>query len=579
MPPRARVPIEGRVQTPLRNVLPLAPLLTLALGLSSPASMAQLQGVPPFELERLSLNPSGAGSLLLGTGELLPDGAWRLSLTAHHENEPLVLFHDGVRVGSVVAHRNTAHLSAAYGLKDRLELGVQLPMLILQGGDDLSPRGITRPREGLALGTPLLTARVMLLSVPRGDLVDMSLGVMVGPPVGSASALARELRGAPSLMVGRQFDSLRLAFDAGFMMRSRTVLSPDADIQDEIGHALRLGALVASRGEGLRGEATLIASVPLKREGHSIEGLLGARYPLSPAVEAYALAGLGFGSAPGTPDYRLLLGVAYGSAPPRCVAGGRHAPQECPELDDDADGVVNRDDACPLEGGHVDERGCPLRDSDGDTVYDVEDRCPTVPGLPELQGCPPRDSDGDGLLDEEDACPTVPGPRERRGCPPSDRDQDTVLDEVDNCPDEPGPPANHGCPEDEPQMVQLQTDRVVIKDKVYFDYNKATIQPRSFHMLDQVARVLNSHPEILLVSIEGHTDSDGSNAYNLSLSQRRAEAVRSYLSQKVAPERLEARGYGEERPIDTNLTSAGRANNRRVEFIILRTEHDAQQAP
>jgi OOP family OmpA-OmpF porin len=581
--------------------------MALALGLSSATSVAQLEGIPPFELERLSLNPSGTGSLLLGTGELLPDGHFRLSLTAHHEKNPLVLFNNGERVGTVIAHRNTAHLAAAYGVKDRVELGVQIPVVLLQGGDDLSLRGIIPPRESVAMGTPLLSARMMLLSVPRGNLVDLAVGLSVGPPIGSAKALAREFRGSPNVMVGRQFDKMRLAADVGFMMRSKAVLSPDADIQDEIGHALRMGVLLASLGEGLRGEATLVGSVPLKREGRSIEGLLGARYPLNRSMEAYAMAGLGFGSAPGTPDYRLLLGISYGGMPNRCVAGAKHAPQDCPGLDYDGDLIANRDDRCPTEGGsRVDEFGCPVLDSDGDNVADAADRCPNTAGLPTLEGCPDQDldgladgsdscpteagpadrkgcpvrnADGDDLLDEQDACPTVAGLLELRGCPPSDKDEDTVADHVDNCPEEDGPPENHGCPEEVPQLVSLETDRVKIKDTVYFDFNKATIQSRSFGMLDQVAKVLIAHPEILLVSIQGHTDDWGSNEYNLDLSQRRAEAVLNYLGKTVARERMEAKGFGEERPIASNATNEGRATNRRVEFIIVRTEQDLPKPP
>ena len=144
---------------------------------------------------------------------------------------------------------------------------------------------------------------------------------------------------------------------------------------------------------------------------------------------------------------------------------------------------------------------------------------------------------------EEDACPTEPGIPEMHGCPARDTDQDTVLDDLDNCPDAAGPPANQGCPEEEKQLVALQRDRIEIRDTVHFDFDRATIQSRSFPLLDQVARILN-------------------------LSQRRAEAVRDYLAQKgVARERMEARGFGEDRPVQPNATDAGRAANRRVEFI------------
>ncbi|MCA2977926.1 MAG: OmpA family protein, partial [Myxococcaceae bacterium] len=95
------------------------------------------------------------------------------------------------------------------------------------------------------------------------------------------------------------------------------------------------------------------------------------------------------------------------------------------------------------------------------------------------------------------------------------------------------------------------------------------ILARSFPLLNNVARVLREHPEIPLVRIEGHTDSVGNREANVSLSQRRANSVKDYLiHQGVDGTRLQARGYGPDRPSDTNATDAGRSNNRRVEFLI-----------
>ena len=105
---------------------------------------------------------------------------------------------------------------------------------------------------------------------------------------------------------------------------------------------------------------------------------------------------------------------------------------------------------------------------------------------------------------------------------------------------------------------------------MYFALNKALIQPRSFTLLDAVVAVLQAHPEIEKIRIEGHTDSQGNDAYNKKLSQRRADAVMAYLVKKgVAAARLEAMGYGEEQPKAANDTKEGRATNRRVEFTIV----------
>ncbi len=505
-------------------------LLALGVLLLGPTASAQLEGVPTFELELLKLNPSGMGSLLLGTGELLPDGGHRFSVTTHYENDPLVLFQNGEKMGVVVQHRATAHLAAAYGLWGWVELGAQVPMLLLQRGDDLAAHGIGKLERGPTPGTPLLTLRVKLLAEREADPVDLSLGVHAGPAVGSGAALARELRATPSLMAGRRFSLLRAAIDAGILLRPRTVLSPDQNIQDELGHALRLGGTLSTLGEGPRGELTVIARVPLKREGSSIETLAGARWSVSDAFEAYGLAGLAFGNAPGTPDFRVLLGVAYGRARSQRVESIQQAPvPNPPEL--------------PDSSAH-----------DGEAV-------------------PEKDSDSDDILDENDACPTEAGIPEMHGCPARDSDHDTVQDHLDNCPEVAGPVDNQGCPAEEKQLVAIQKDRIKIKDAVHFDFDMATIQPRSFPLLDQVARILMEHPEILSVTIEGHTDERGSAEYNRDLSQQRAEAVCDYLAQKgVVRERMQAQGFGEDRPVQPNATDEGRAANRRVEFITRYTQ-------
>ena len=110
----------------------------------------------------------------------------------------------------------------------------------------------------------------------------------------------------------------------------------------------------------------------------------------------------------------------------------------------------------------------------------------------------------------------------------------------------------------------------LILDKVFFDTNRATIKPVSFEVLDAVQQILNNHLEINMVEVQGHTDSDGSDSYNLDLSQRRADAVREYLiSHGIDGARLVSRGFGEGMPIEPNTTAEGKAKNRRVEFHIL----------
>jgi outer membrane protein OmpA-like peptidoglycan-associated protein len=246
-------------------------------------------------------------------------------------------------------------------------------------------------------------------------------------------------------------------------------------------------------------------------------------------------------------------------------------------VDRDADGVPDSADACPTEPGPESRQGCPVRDTDGDGILDTADACPTEPGPPEQKGCPTRDADNDGVADERDACPGESGPADNRGCPYTDRDRDGVFDHVDNCPDQPGPADNQGCPAKVKQLVVITADKIVIKDTVYFAYAKAALLPKSFPLLLQIANVLKTHPEIPRLVVEGHTDAVGKREANVRLSQARADSVRAFLVRSgIAAGRLAAIGYGPDRPSDGNDTEAGRAKNRRVEFVI---DWDAKPAP
>ena len=122
----------------------------------------------------------------------------------------------------------------------------------------------------------------------------------------------------------------------------------------------------------------------------------------------------------------------------------------------------------------------------------------------------------------------------------------------------------------EATRIEVKVDEIAILEKVYFETNAAVILPQSFPLLQEVADTLLAFPRIAKVEVQGHTDSRGSDEYNLDLSQRRADAVRTFLVERgVAPERLQARGYGETVPVADNTTSAGQDQNRRVQFMIV----------
>lgn len=214
-----------------------------------------------------------------------------------------------------------------------------------------------------------------------------------------------------------------------------------------------------------------------------------------------------------------------------------------------------------------------LRDSDGDGVIDSADACANTPRGTEIdgRGCPlPIDSDGDGVADDRDACPNTPAGTvvDSKGCPipkpvpPKDTDGDGVTDDKDVCPNTP-----RGVKVD---ATGCAIQQVIVLPDVTFEFNSSELTAMARNTLMSVAQGLAGQSNIEL-AIGGHTDSVGADAYNLKLSRERANSVRAFLiSQGVSPQRLTATGYGEARPIASNDTEEGRAQNRRVEFSIIR---------
>jgi len=246
----------------------------------------------------------------------------------------------------------------------------------------------------------------------------------------------------------------------------------------------------------------------------------------------------------------------------------------CPDLDNDGDKTPDRMDKCPDQNGPPENFGCPDTDRDGDATPDRLDRCPDEPedkdGFEDRDGCPDLDNDQDGVPDAQDKCAAKAGPAENGGCPDEDRDGDGVADRIDRCPEEFGSRDEQGC-QKKYKMVVVRKDRIEIKQQINFKTNSARIVgANSFEIIADVARALRDNPQIKKVRIEGHTDSVGNDAANLKLSQNRAnEVMAALIKEGVDPGRMEAVGFGETRPISSNATKQGRAENRRTEFNIV----------
>ncbi|MFO0676643.1 MAG: OmpA family protein [Polyangiaceae bacterium] len=331
----------------------------------------------------------------------------------------------------------------------------------------------------------------------------------------------------------------------------------------------RLGATIFGQ-TGMESDKSVIGNTVFTGRNTPIEWNVEGRMKLGKVSvfdEFWVGAGAGSFINPGygAPDFRgvLLAGVYLPLIDTNPVAPDPRKEQrkkwkDEARTDTDHDGIPDDIDACPEE---------------------AEDHLGSDPN----DGCPmPPDRDGDGIPDQYDRCPDQPedkdGIEDGDGCPEDDFDKDGVPDVTDACPKEPGKPApdpkKNGCP----QFITMIGGEIKILQQVHFKTGSAEILPDSFPMLAEIADLLKANARIKRVSVEGHTDNKGNADMNKRLSQARSESVMNHLVKKggIDAERLEAHGYGLEKPIADNATEKGRAENRRVEFKILEEERDGR---
>ena len=516
---------------------------------------------------------------------VLHGGQWDIGLLVNYADDPLVLENfAGEEVSSLVSAQATANIVGAIGIGDMFQIGVDIPLVLFQEGDEiLFPFNLDASDAGFGLGNIRIVPQYMFLGPeslydPSG--IAMSFLVDVSIPTGDSDSYQGGGFGAEP---GFAFDYIfnpkyRLGATLGYAIRTsdETLLNFSAgdalkwSLAASIQLADPLDLVPVLSGDALLGADHIdVAELPM-------EGLLGLKYEAVEGLILELAGGAGIIRGAGAPDYRFVLGVSYTNVP---------------HPDTDGDGYDDPVDGCPEQpedfDDFEDEDGCPDPDNDGDGIFDVDDACPDIPedfdGFADEDGCPDPDNDGDGILDVDDDCPDDPedldGFEDEDGCPDPDNDQDTILDINDLCPLEPETfndiDDEDGCPD----MVVLTCTAIELGDKIYFEYNSDVILERSFGLLNNVATLLNAVTEVKLVRIGGHTDHRGSDEYNLELSDRRALAVLRYLVDRgtVDETRLQSRGYGESRPIADNESEEGMAENRRVEFVVL--EQDGCDPP
>jgi large repetitive protein len=498
---------------------------------------------------------------------------WNAGVWLHYGQNPFV-YKDNTnnitRSHQLIQNQLAVDLVGSLAIYDWVDIGLAVPIFLVNKGETAGFAQPASPIPGFAFGDIRLSPKVRIVS-RRGQSAHNGFGL-------SISLGANLPTGDPNGFVSDGF-----AFEPTLIMDYATgpvefAVNVGGRIREEACHVfLCVGNQITYRAATrwdimpeFRVSGELYGASGLDQNSTYMEGVVAASLLLPSDGWAFTLGG-GSGLLPGYGDTKFRLFAAINYAPAK-------------NIDRDGDGVVDDEDQCPLKpedkDGFKDDDGCPELDNDDDGIEDNVDKCPNdkedLDGNRDGDGCPDLDNDNDQIEDDKDQCPNQAedkdGYKDQDGCPDDDNDGDGVADSSDRCPNKPETKNfyqdDDGCPDE--TLAKLEEGRIVIKDKIFFDSGKATIKPYSFAILRAVAGILQTHPNIKRLSIEGHTDDRGGRKYNLELSQKRAEAVRKFIiDEGVGEERLVAVGHGKEKPASKARDNEAREANRRVEFLLL----------
>ncbi len=600
--------------------------LAVLLGVAQAQETEQPGNTPSPNIQRFLPTGSMQGFATVPSARQLPQLGFGFDAVFQYAHRPFQRSVIDETTGQLVRDEGAVdalfatHLRLGLGLTDWMEVSLDAPVFqYTSTAPAIAEFGGTEGSAGF--GDVALNLQVRAVDE---DLVGLALIPFVTAPSGSAKTFLTY--GVPTFgaraVVSKTSEPVHISGTAGYrMMPSGSFIGTDVAVDDEFMYGAGVGfTLVPERvrfnlegtGAMVVGPARqLVIGEEFRTALHSpLEILADFRIDTPSGMGVLLGGGPGLTPAVGTPVFRAFLQVGW--RPPTvldtdgdgildkdddCITDPEdfdsfQDEDGCPEFDNDNDGLADMVDRCPNDpedfDNFQDPDGCPDPDNDGDGILDVSDRCPLQPedfdGIDDADGCPDADpiavdTDRDGLLDDVDQCPLQPedidGFQDADGCPDEDNDQDGILDINDLCPMDPenfnGVKDDDGCPD--AQKVVVTKDRIHILEKVLFVTAKAEIVEKSYSILQEVTDTLLTNPQITLVKIEGHTDSRGSESYNLDLSNRRANAIRDFLVERgIAPERLDAEGFGELSPLVPNDSPENMEKNRRVEFHILKQE-------
>lgn len=443
-----------------------------------------------------------------------------------------------------------AHLGGSVVFVDRLRVALDLPFQLYAGGDVRPPPAVPAPARDDGIGDLRVGVDARVFGNPRA-IIGGAVGVQAWAPTGQRSQWASDgvFRVRPRVLAAGELGAFVWAAQGAYFARDRSEVAMSGAAGVRIARSIVVGPeLIAS---------TVLEDAFTKR-ATPVEAILGAHWLVEGTARIGGGLGAGLGEGLGAPAWRAVFAIEW--APE--VAGDRDDPHSS-----DRSGRSGR------RAGRTKAEP----DADRDDVPDASDACPSVVGVKtddtRTNGCPP-DTDEDGVDDLSDACPTVRGLASTdpaiNGCPDGDRDKDGVPNEVDACPDDRGPadvdPRRSGCPK-----AFVRGSRIELLDQVVMKPSSAEIVTSAENeaTLTTLLSVLLRLPEGRRLRIEGHTDDRGDAAVLRKLSAARASAVAKWLvDHGIDRSRVTAEGAGSDRPIATNETESGRAENRRLELYL-----------
>ncbi len=593
--------VEIRLARPSRTVVPLS--LLLGLGVAAPAAARD----PGPDIQQFRPVLDMHGFALLYDASLQPALRAGVGVYINGAVNPLEVNAPLGRQFGVVDGLLGADLVGVFGITDWLEVGGTLPIAQIPRSTEflehLGGSGV-----GWSMGDVRFEGRIRIVN-PAAAPVGVAANVFVNLPTGNE--LAGLGRGLPSaggrFVVAQRWSRVHFAANFGFGLYAPATLA-NLTTQHEFTYGVGVG-LSPAPGKldiNLELDGSLTGGPSeqgVERFGdgpHSpLELLVGVRGHLPRGFSVYGGAGKGLTVGFGSPRLRVFVGVQWALRGPPDKDGdgirnrddvcrnqaedvdGFEDDDGCPEPDNDGDGVFDLADACPLvsedRDGFEDADGCPEFDNDLDGLPDTHDPCPLRPedvdGFQDHDGCPDPDNDGDGIADVSDRCPMdhedFDGFDDLDGCPEPDNDGDGVFDLADLCPLQPeamdGFRDADGCPDD--MLVVLAEGGLIVYAPITFD-RRQRLAKEADEPLGAIADLLLGTPGLRL-QVAAHTDGRFK-AKGIERSAARAEAVRERLIALGAPaERLDAVGYGALQPRVSGTDAAAKAENERVEFLII----------